>query len=317
MRVRAVLVASANAAVGLPAARAVLEGNGSALDAVEVAVRAVEDDPADTSVGYGGLPNVLGDVELDASIMDGTTRRAGAVGALRGYRAAVSVARRVMETLPHAVVVGQGAARLASDMGLAREDLLTTSARETWQRGLDGQLQPGDHGKSQLRVNVAVLTADPEMSAGTVNVLARDRAGRVASAVSTSGWAWKWPGRLGDTPLIGAGNYCDDRYGAAACTGWGELAIRAVTAHTVVSQLARGRSPRRAGRRAIREVLELDTGGQRHIMSIVVLAADGTHAGFSTKRGRTYLHWTDGEPQVTQAARRRVRPGTHHPGAGS
>lgn len=115
--------------------------------------------------------------------------------------------------------------------------------------------------------------------------------------------------------MIGAGNYCDDRYGAAACTGWGELAIRAVTAHTVVCQLARGRSPRGAGRRATREVLDLDTGGQRHIMSIVVLAADGTHAGFSTKRGRTYLHWTDGESQVTQAARRRVRPAAHGPGA--
>lgn len=148
---------------------------------------------------------MLGVVELDASIMDGTTRHAGAVGGLRRYRAAVSVALRVMETLPHAVVVGDGAARLAGETGLVPEDLLTTSAREIWQRGLDGQLQPGDDGKSQLRVSVAVLTADPEMAAGTVNVLARDRAGRLASAVSTSGWAWKWPGRLGDTPMIGAG----------------------------------------------------------------------------------------------------------------
>lgn len=296
----------------MPAARALLEAGGSALDAVEIAVRAVEDDPADQSVGYGGLPNLHGEVELDASLMEGTTRRAGAVGALRGYRAAVSVARRVMEVLPHVVVVGDGAARLAEEMGLEAEDLLIPESKATWERGLDGRLLPGDHGASQLRVNAAALAtalaADPEAAAGTVNVLARDRLGQLASAVSTSGWAWKWPGRLGDSPVIGAGNYCDDRYGAAACTGWGELAIRAATAHTVVSWLARGRSPRQAGRRAVRDVLDLDTGGVRHIMSLVVLGADGAHAGLSTQRGRSYLHWTDGMALVEELPRRRVRP---------
>jgi beta-aspartyl-peptidase (threonine type) len=125
------LVGSANAAVGMAAGIDVLTGGGSALDAVEVVVRAVEDNPDDHTVGYSGYPNLLGEVELDASIMDGTTRRSGAVGALFGHRYAITVARAVLERLPHELVVGDGAARLADELGMKTEELLTPAASAT------------------------------------------------------------------------------------------------------------------------------------------------------------------------------------------
>src|ERR687884_2062386 len=123
-----IIIASSNGDVGIPAAWEILQGGGTALDAVEAATRLVEDNPADHSVGYNGYPNLLGEVELDASIMDGTTLRAGAVGALRGYRHPISVARRVMEDLPHVMLVSEGAARFAAEIGMQREDLLTADA---------------------------------------------------------------------------------------------------------------------------------------------------------------------------------------------
>src|SRR3954467_6660774 len=137
------IIGSVNGAIGLPAAWAILEVGGSALDAVEAASRVVEDNPDDHTVGYGGYPNLLGQVELDASIMDGTSRRCGALGSLRGYRAAITVARAVMERLPHVLVAGDGAARLASELGLEQEDLLTSAAAQVWQDGLDGKAGAG------------------------------------------------------------------------------------------------------------------------------------------------------------------------------
>src|SRR5579859_5053639 len=239
------LIASANGALGMAAGWTCLAAGGSALDAVEIVTRLVEDNPDDHTVGYGGYPNLLGEVELDASIMDGATRRAGAVGALRGYRAAISVARSVMEELPHVLLVGEGAARFAAELGMQPEPLLTDAALQVWREGIAGRLPPpfrDEQGAlvSQLLRRSAQLATDPEHAAGTVNVIARDQAGHLASAVSTSGWAWKYPGRLGDSPLIGAGNYADDRAGAATCTGWGELAIRAGTARSVVLYLGLG-----------------------------------------------------------------------------
>src|SRR6476661_10929015 len=134
------IIGSVNGAIGLPAAWAILEAGGSALDAVEAATRVVEDNPADHTVGYGGYPNLLGEVELDASVMDGATRRAGAVGALRGYRHPISVARRVMEELPHVMLAGAGAERFAAECRMPREELLTEPAAETWRAGIEGRL---------------------------------------------------------------------------------------------------------------------------------------------------------------------------------
>ena len=288
----ALLVGSSNAAVGMEAGIEVLSAGGAALDAVEAVVRLVEDNPDDHTVGYSGYPNLGGEVELDASIMDGDTRGAGAVGALRGYRYAITVARAVMERLPHVLVVGDGAARLAAELGMEPESLLTPEAEQVWRDGIEGRLPEG--GLAATMLSVARLATDPERAAGTVNVIARDEAGAIASAVSTSGWAWKYPGRLGDSPVIGAGNYADSRHGAAACTGWGELAIRAGTARMVVAALAGGAPLDDACRQAMDDVASLDTGGATGMMSLVAVDAAGGHAGYSTTDGSTYVHWESG-----------------------
>ena len=276
-----ILVASANGDVGMDAGWAILSRGGPALDAVEAATREVERNASDHTVGLGGYPNLIGEVELDASIMDGVTRQAGCVGALRGYVHAITVARAVLERLPHVLVVGDGAARLAEEIGLAREETLTDEARDVWQRGLDGTLT--DEGLSARMLSaVAALAADPDHAAGTVNFLAIDGGGGMASAVSTSGWAWKYPGRLGDSPVIGAGNYCDVRYGAAACTGFGELAIRSGTARRVVDGLAHGESLADACADAIADLYDLGVPPERMIMHSVAIDATGSHHGVTT-----------------------------------
>jgi beta-aspartyl-peptidase (threonine type) len=141
-----------------------------------------------------------------------------------------------------------------------------------------------------------------------VNFLAIDGAGHIASAVSTSGWAWKYPGRLGDSPVIGAGNYCDDRFGAAACTGWGELAIRGATAHTVVSGLAFGLGLEMAAERAIGELRGLDVPGGEPIMPMQLVAVDsaGHHVGLSTQPGNSYVAWEEGQSSYATLPRRLV-----------
>ena len=283
------LVASHNGAVGMDAAWDVLASGGSALDAVEAGTRLVEDEPTDHTVGYSGYPNLLGEVELDASIMDGVTRTAGAVGGLRGYRAAITVARAVMERLPHVLVVGDGGARLAAELGLEAEDLLTPEAERTWRDGIEGRLPEGSLAATMLS-RVASLATDPERAAGTVNFIAVDGSGRMASAVSTSGWAWKYPGRLGDSPVIGAGNYCDARFGAATCTGFGELAIRSGTARSIVAALAAGASLDAACTAAMEDLATLggvDPGTV--IMHLVAVDATGRHVGYSTREGTTYV----------------------------
>jgi beta-aspartyl-peptidase (threonine type) len=284
----------------MAAAWDVLSSGGSALDAVEAATREVEDNPADHTVGYGGYPNLVGVVELDASIMEGATRRAGAVGGLQGYRHAVTVARAVMDRLPHVLVAGEGAARLAAELGMKREELLTEEAKRVWQQGIDGKVDPASLAGRMLS-KVAMMATDPDHAAGTVNVMARDGGGHIASAVSTSGWAWKYPGRLGDSPVIGAGNYCDDRHGAAACTGFGELAMRAGTARSVVAALQSGRALGDACATAMRDLADLGVAAGDVIMHLVGLDREEHHAGVTTQRSNArYLVQHDGmaEPEL-------------------
>lgn len=294
-----IVITSSNGDIGIPAAWDILERGGSALDAVEAATRLVEANPDDHTVGYGGYPNLLGEVELDASLMDGTTLSCGAVGALKGYRHPISVARRVMEDLPHVMLVGEGAARFAAEIGMRPENLLTEEAAQVWREGLAGRL-PDAFRDAQGAVvagflrRAAELARDPERVAGTVNVIAQDRQGRIASAVSTSGWAWKFPGRLGDSPLIGAGNYADSRYGAAACTGLGELAIRAGTARSVVLYLKAGYGLEDACREAFRDLAALRHDPAQLIMSMVAIDRHGNHCAVSTAPERTYTYRADG-----------------------
>jgi L-asparaginase / beta-aspartyl-peptidase len=287
------LVASTNAGVGLPEAMELLRDGASATDAVETAIRAVEANADDHSVGLGGYPNLLGEVELDAGLMQGQDLTSGSVAALKGYLHAISVARKVMDLLPHILLVGEGAARFAGEMGFQPADLLTEHAREAWANVLQPELSPEELAHIGERRDLwrwVEVASDPERTRGTTNVIARDRHGHLCVGVSTSGWAWKYPGRVGDSPIVGAGFYADDRYGAAACTGAGEMAIRAATAHSIVMYMKMGLALAEAGARSMADLNAL---GGRYLagMSFIAVDALGNHAGFSSFQASTYLYF--------------------------
>ena len=270
----------------------VLKAGGSALDAVEAGIRKVEANAEDHSVGLGGYPNLLGTVELDASIMDGSTRMSGAVGALKGFPHPISVARAVLENLPHVLLVSDGAERFAREMGFEECELLTEAAESAWREKLLRVMSAATLTELPKRCDLwrwVRLSSDPQRSGGTTNFIALDDAGNLASGVSTSGWFAKYPGRLGDSPIIGAGNYADSRYGAATCTGMGEMAIRAGTARSAVLYLQQGASPEEAGQRVMED---LDTLGGPYLsgMNVLILDAQGRHAGVTNHpEGRDYL----------------------------
>lgn len=289
-----IVVASSNARVGITEAVDVLRRGGTAIDAVVAGIKPVEANPDDHSVGFAGLPNLIGQVELDASIMDGRDLAAGSIGALRGYQDAIELARRVMDDLPHVLVTGDGAARFARESGLDPIDLLTPQAERIWRRRLDDEeAQPDARSAfdTKIRELVGRVSSDPEVPTdahGTVNVIARDHAGNLACGVSTSGWAWKYPGRLGDSPIIGAGNYADNRWGAAACTGRGEMAQRCCTAHAVVTFLRFGMGLDDALRTAMADLNAL-TDRYASEINIVAIDRDGNHAGISSSAEKTYI----------------------------
>ena len=293
-----IIVASGNGASALSAGIRILARGGSALDAVEACAKIIEADPTDTSVGRGGKPNVLGEVELDASITDGTTHRTGAVAALGGFLHPISVARAVMERTPHVLLVGEGAGRFAREIGAKRAQNLTASTRKLWVERLRtaGETPSSVRRRAKL---LPVVRRTVKEERGTVNFLAVDRRGDVASAVTTSGWAYKYPGRVGDSPIIGAGNYCDSRYGAAACTGYGELAIRAVTAKTAVDRLASGMPVDVAAQAAIADANALEDAA----FNIVVLTAEGAHASATNRQGRRYVWMTAAMEEPATALR--------------
>jgi beta-aspartyl-peptidase (threonine type) len=295
------LVASPNAVVGFTAAMEGLRDGARALDAVEVAVRAVEDNPEDHTVGYSGLPNLIGQVELDALIMDGRTLAAGAVAALRGFRNPVSIARRVMEELPHVMLASEGAAHFAREMGFQEEDLLTDEALRIWRERLETEGHSAEFHRyyAQMKGWAHRFATDPEQAerewgtgvTGTVVVLACDAHGDLAVAASTSGWAWKYPGRVGDTPVVGAGGYADNRYGAAGCTGRGEMALRAATARSLVLYLKMGLPLLDAAREAVLDLYALDD-PYASTLNIVAIDAQGNHVGFSNRPEQSYIFQT-------------------------
>ena len=290
------MIASERGEVGLAAGIARLRDGGGAMDAVEAAIRVVEANEADHYVGVGGLPNLIGEVELDASIMDGATRRAGAVAAVTGFPHPITIARAVLEQLPqHVLLVGRGAERFADETGIERGETLTDEAAKVWREGLGGDaLTPAGDGagageaayRQDMLRRIQAMTPPPGLW-GTVNVLALDGAGNLCVGVSTSGYPWKYPGRVGDSALIGSGNYCDNRVGGAACTGRGELAIRGNTARSVLLALAGGADPAAACASALRETLELPD-EYRSGLQALCLTPDGRHGGASTRPTATY-----------------------------
>jgi beta-aspartyl-peptidase (threonine type) len=314
---RARIVATLNGWVSVAEGAAILAKGGPALDAVEAVVRGIEDNPDDWSVGYGGFPNFMGEVELDASIMDGRTLAAGAVAGMRRHKNPVSVARRVMEKTPHVFLIGEGADRFADSEGFAPCDLLTDRMREIHAKVMRGEkielwpVLPGEPPErsrkyGDLLVEVAkerrgwTKIFSAEMRGGTCNALAVDRRGDVASAASTSGLALKMPGRVGDTPIPGAGNYADNRHGAAACTGNGELCLRLCSARMAVAYLAQGMSPKDAAERSMRDLASLPDreGG----FFIIVMGRDGEAWGASNVREMDFFVMDEGD-----AAPRRVK----------
>lgn len=302
-----IVVASENGHVGIGQAMDVLRHGGSAVDAVVAGIKPVEANPDDHSVGFSGLPNLAGDVELDASIMEGSGLRAGSVGALRGYQDAIELARRVMDELPHVLLAGAGADRFAEETGLPAVDLLTEEARSVWLQRMQGDTAETPFAR-RMRQIVGELANDPQFPDpphGTVNFIAKDAAGMIACGVSTSGWAWKYPGRLGDSPIIGAGNYADNRWGAAACTGRGEMAQRCCTAHSVVMFMRFGMPLAEALKTALLDLQALDDPYASE-MNVIGLDADGSPAAASTAPNRKYVYMTGDMKTHDEAARAHV-----------
>lgn len=247
----------------------ILNGGGSALDAVEAAANHIEVDPEDMSVGYGGLPNEHGVIQLDASIMDGRTYNAGSVASLEGIKTPSSVARLVMERTDHVMLVGPAALEFAKSFGYQEEDLMTPATRAAFLRWRERHSPTDDWGPPEHMVETASESPEPEAPAyglehggsleftyGTTNVLAVDGNGDVAGITTTSGLSWKINGRIGDSPIIGAGLYVDNSVGAAGATGRGEDVIKSCASFYIVMRMAAGRSPQEACEDAIQMIVD-------------------------------------------------------------
>jgi N4-(beta-N-acetylglucosaminyl)-L-asparaginase len=258
----------------------VLRGGGDTLDAVVAGVNIVEEDPNDHSVGYGGLPNEDGVVELDACVMHGPTRRCGSVAAISNVKTPSKVAKLVMEQTDHVMIVGAGAAQFARDMGFHDVDLLTDEARIAWLVWKRSMRDREGHTNWSSELDAGGQVPFPKPSAwlreqfpdvdektlawaeqvarhpptGTINCLALNAKGEMSGVTTTSGLAWKIAGRVGDSPIIGAGLYVDQDVGGAGSTGRGEENIRVAGGHTIVENMRRGLSPRDACLDALKRI---------------------------------------------------------------
>ncbi|HVN46151.1 MAG TPA: isoaspartyl peptidase/L-asparaginase [Steroidobacteraceae bacterium] len=319
------LIAAGNSFPYLNAGYEILRSNGDTLDAAIAVVRGPEDDPTDDSVGLGGLPNEEGTVELDASCMHGPTRRAGAVGAVHNIKNVSMLAREVMLHSGHVMLVGEGAERFAVARGFQRENLLTDASRKVWLLwkeahsdwwgpGLDSP-QWREHLREQLHSDVAGayfdrlrsiadnlgIAADRQRTAirdvlfpstGTTHCSALSPEGAMSGCTTTSGLAWKIPGRLGDSPVIGAGCYTDQAVGSAGATGSGEENIKIAGTHTIIENMRKGMTPLDAGMDALQRIVRTYNGDRERLkfidMTYYILRKDGAYAGVSL--------WTGYEP---------------------
>jgi len=247
------------------------------IDAMVEGINKVEADPTIRSVGYGGWPNILGVMEFDGGVMDGTTREVGAVGALKHTYHAAQVARAVMQRLNHVLVTGDGADRLAAEIGLPKVKTLLENSGEVWEQKLRDILTPEEFEKfpNMPLAPLNSIITDPEKVRDTTVFMCKDANQGIHTATSTSGWGWKYPGRLGDSPIAGAGFYADSRFGAAACTHTGEMAVRASTSRSIIMAMQLGRSLDDAVKFAVEELATLKEG---FIAGLVIHAIDA-HGG--------------------------------------
>ena len=262
------------------------------LDAVEAGVRLPEADPEVNSVGYGGLPNADGVVQLDASVMRGDTLGCGAVASLENILHPVSVARRVMEQTPHVLLVGPGALAFARAQGFEEQDMLAPKAKQAWEEWKAARAKAGAQGAALAApFEVARATA---LDHDTIGMIALDR-GRFATAVTTSGLAWKLPGRVGDSPIVGAGSYCDDQVGAAVSTGVGEEVIRTGGCVSIVEGMRRGLPPRRACIEVLHRIRRAQQAlGRQGDVAFIAVSRGGEVWGGSLLKGFEYAY-TDGD----------------------
>lgn len=262
------------------------------IDAMIEGINMVEADPTIRSVGLGGWPNILGVMEFDGGVMDGTTRNVGSVGALKRTYHAAQVARAVMGELNHVMVTGDGADRLAAEIGLPKVNTLLEDSARVWKAKIKEILSPEEYEKFPdiplAPLNSAIT--DPEKVRDTTVFMCKDTSQGIHAATSTSGWGWKYPGRLGDSPIVGAGFYADSRFGAAACTHTGEMAIRCSTSRSIVMAMQMGRSLEDAVKFAVEEVASLKEG---FIAGLVIHAIDvnGSHKVVSYNLERPGKYW--------------------------
>jgi len=240
----------------------ILKNGGSSVDAVEKAANVIEVDPEDTSVGYGGLPNERGVVQLDASFMDGKTYSAGAVASLENIKTPASVARLVMQHTDHVLLVGTGALEFAKVWGFKEENLLTEKARKIWLRWKEEMSPADDWGIPEHLQNLQKKESyrhdfpDIEHHYGTTNVLAIDINRDIAGCTTTSGLSFKLNGRVGDSPIIGAGLYVDNEVGAAGATGRGEDVIKSCASYYIVLRMSEGYTPQQACEDALQMIVD-------------------------------------------------------------
>ncbi|MCL4741750.1 MAG: N(4)-(beta-N-acetylglucosaminyl)-L-asparaginase [Phycisphaerales bacterium] len=271
-------------------------------------VKINEDDPNDMSVGYGGLPNEEGVVQLDAAVMDGPLHRAGAVACLERIKNPAMVALEVLRRTDHVLLVGEGALRFARAMGFKEEDLLTEEARQAWLRWkaqlnkddkwLDRDQQPLGDGerRGDSRTGPEPWRNDIPFTWGTIHCSARDAGGDLGCTTTTSGLSWKLPGRVGDSPLIGCGLYCDNAVGSAGSTGRGEAVIQTLGAYEIVRSMEDGLSPTEACLKACKRIADRtreprlldDRGRPNFSVSFYALRKDGAYGGACIWKGGTF-----------------------------
>jgi len=268
------------------AAWTILSKGGYALDAVEAGVRVPEADPKDSSVGYGGFPDRDGRVTLDACIMD-ENGLAGSVSFLEHIKHPISVARLVMQNTPHVMLTGEGALKFALEQGFSKENLLTDEARRAWEAWKV---------ESDYKPVINIERHD------TIGMLAIDNQSRIAGACTTSGLAFKMSGRVGDSPIIGAGMFVDNEVGGAACTGLGEMVLRTLGSFLVVEEMRRGASPQKAVENAVKRIVrKYPKQSEEAQVGFIAIDKRGRHGGYAIHPGFNYVLYQREENKVYEA----------------
>jgi N4-(beta-N-acetylglucosaminyl)-L-asparaginase len=298
---RPLIISSANGVHALDKGMDILKKGGDTLDAVIAAVSVVEDDPKDNSVGYGGLPNEEGEVELDASVMHGPTGRAGSVASVRRIKNVARLAKTVMAKTNHVMIVGDGARRFGVAEGFEEMNLLTDESRLAWlawKASSSFNWRPGID-SPEWKEHMAALLDTPEKQAlrpwiesviahpptGTIPCMAVNEKGEISATTTTSGLAWKIPGRVGDSPIIGAGCCVDNEVGAAGSTGKGEENIKISGGHTIVEMMRKGMSPTDACLEAVHRIARNYKNDKKKLKTFHIffyaLNKDGVHGAAS------------------------------------